>query len=883
MDKSYDPKQHEQKIYKEWEKSGFFNPDNLPGKRTKKFSIAMPPPNATGILHLGHATMLAIQDIILRQKRMQGYSALWVPGTDHASIATQTKVEKIIAKEGLNRHSLGREKFLEKVEKFVAESQSTIRSQIRQMGSSCDWSRERYTLDSGLSKSVQEIFIRMYNDGLIYRGNRIVNWCPRCESTLSDDEVEFKEEQGKLYFVKYPVEDQFITIATTRPETMLGDTAIAVNPGDKRYQSFIGKMARLPLSDRQIPIIADAHVDMEFATGALKITPGHDKDDFEVGKRHGLEVINIFNNNGTINGNGGKYEGLTLLETREKIAADLEKLGLIDKIEDYLHSVGHCYRCEAVVEPLVSLQWFINVNKEIPGRKKSLKELSVEAVRSEKIKIVPKRFEKIYFNWMENLEDWCISRQIWFGHRIPAYYCECGQIVVSLTPPVHCWKCGNDEFKQDPDTLDTWFSSGLWTFSTLGWPEKTSDLKKFHPTSLMETGYDILFFWIGRMILMSQYALQEIPFETVYLHGLVRDKLGRKMSKSLGNGIDPIDMINKFGADALRLSMIIGATAGNDFRLYEEKIAGYRNFVNKFWNIARFILKDAADSSEKLSAKSAPFNLTPAQEKNLTLSDKWILYEFNELIQSVNENMDSYQLSQAGEALFSFSRDKLADWYLEISKIEKGKTEILLYILSNLTKLLHPFTPFITEEIWKKIPEQYRGEQILMVSQWPKKSKINIKKKDIEIFETLQKIVASIRNVRAEYKIEPAKKISALISASEKSIICQGEIIKTLARLEKLEFSKTAVRPKHSASIIIDANIQIFIPLENIIDIKKEAEKLSNELSHLENFEKSLQKELANKNFLNNAPEKIKNQKSEQLETTKEKIKKIKKELEILR
>ena len=876
MDKTYNPKEYENKIYKLWEESGFFNPDNLPGERSQVFSIAMPPPNATGILHLGHATMLAIQDAVLRYKRMQGFKTLWIPGTDHAAIATQTKVEKIIAKEDLTRHDLGREKFLERVEKFVEESRSTIRSQIRQMGSSCDWSRERYTLDKGLSKSVQEIFVRMYNDGLIYRGNRIVNWCPRCQSTLSDDEVKYKEAEGKLYYIKYPIEksDDFIIIATTRPETMLGDTAIAVNPKDSRYKNFIGKMIKLPLSNRLIPIISDDYVDMEFGTGALKITPAHDKDDFEVGKRHGLDVINILNNDGTLNDAAGEFAGLTINKARDNVIKKLESMKLVEKIDDYTHSVGKCYRCDAVVEPLISLQWFIDVDKKIPGKNKSLKGLSIEAVRSGKIKIIPERFEKIYFHWMENLHNWCISRQIWFGHRIPAYYCECGQTVVSLTPPTHCWRCNSSNFTQDPDTLDTWFSSGLWTFSTLGWPEETNDLKTYHPTSLLETGKDILFFWVARMILMSEYALGDIPFETVYLHGMVLDRNGKKMSKSKNTGIDPVDMIEKFGADALRISMLTGTAPGNDFYLNKEKISGYRNFVNKLWNISRFILLNCQNGATAENIRLSQLEPSELSQEKLTLSDKWILSELNLTINCATKNIEKYQLSQAGETLYDFTWNKLADWYLEISKIEGDKDSILRFILDTLLKLWHPFTPFVTETIWNEM----NNSDLLIISKWPKETPIETPAAEIKKqFETIQKIIVSIRNTRAEYKIETKKNIAAIIETSENYISEQSEIIEKMARanISCIKESHCNNYTGNSSISIINEKTRVIIPLEGIVDTQKEKEKALKELASMKSYAKKLEKELSNKNFIANAPEKIVEQKKEQLAKTKEKIKKI--------
>jgi len=878
--KVYNSKEYEKDVYKAWEDSGFFNPDNLPDHCKEPFSISMPPPNATGILHLGHASMLAIEDSIIRYKRMRGFKTLWLPGTDHAAIATQTKVEKIIAKEKLNRHDLGREKFIERVKQYVQESQDTIRGQIRQMGSSCDWSRERYTLDEGLTKTVQEVFVRMYQDGLIYRGKRIVNWCPRCESTLADDEVEHADEDGKLYYIKYPLEDnpeKYLTIATTRPETMLGDTAVAVSPNDERFKNLIGKNVLLPLTDKKIPVIADDHVDVEFGTGALKITPAHDKDDFEIGKRHGLEVINIFDGNGKLNEIAGKYAGSDINEARVKIVKDLEKLKLLEKIEDYKHSVGHCYRCDATIEPMVSLQWFIDVDKKIPGKEKSLKEASIESVRSGKIEIMPDRFKKIYFHWMENLHDWCISRQIWFGHRIPAYYCECGQVVVSLTPPSSCWKCGKNNFQQDPDTLDTWFSSGLWTFSTLGWPEETDDMKLYHPTSLMETGYDILFFWVARMILMSTYALDDIPFKKVYLHGLIKDKEGRKMSKSLDNGIDPIEMIEKFGADALRLSMLIGTTVGNDFKLYEEKIASFRNFVNKLWNVSRFIMSSCDSSSDNV----------PVPDK---LADKWILGELNKTISNTTKYLDSYQLSKAGEILYEFTRDKLADWYLEISKtdISDSKSNMLSYILSTLLKLWHPLTPFVTETIWKEMEH----DDLLMIAEWPTQITLDNQQEYTEQFELAKTIVVAIRNIRACHKIDTKKEIDVIIQSDPPSLKLrtgevtelsedQKNIIEKLART-KITKNDNRQGDSNNAVKIINDTVKIIVPLYDIIDTDQERNRLSTELKSLTEYAEKLEQELSNENFVSNAPEKVIGERKEKLKSTQNKIKKIKEQVSSL-
>jgi len=773
LPKAYNAKEYEDKIYQKWEKSGFFNPDKLKvSKNAKSFSIAIPPPNATGELHIGHAMMLAIQDLMVRYHRMKGDKTLWLPGEDHAAIATQTKVEKILKKEGKRKHDLGREKFLERVEEYVAESRDTIRNQIRKMGSSCDWSRERYTLDEGLTTAVQTQFINMYNDGLIYRGDRIVNWCPRCESTLADDEVEYKKEKTKLWTFKY--DKKFpIEIATTRPETKLGDTAVAVNPEDKRYKKYVGKTYKVNFLGQklEIKIISDKEVDMEYGTGALGVTPGHSALDFAMAEKNKLPVIKIIDEYGRMTKKAGKFEGLKVREAREQVVDELEKAKLISKTENIEHDLSVCYRCGKVIEPLTSLQWFIDVEKKFKRASektgKSIKERSIEVVKNGDIKIIPDRFEKVYYHWMENLRDWCISRQIWFGHRIPVWYRK-KEIKVQLESPGKGWK-------QDEDTLDTWFSSGLWTFSTLGWPDDTKDLKEFHPTSVMETGYDILFFWVARMIIMSTYALGEIPFETVYLHGLVRDKKGQKMSKSLGNGIDPIEVIEKYGADATRLSLLIGVTPGNDVRLYDEKIRGYRNFVNKLWNVSRFILMSVSDGKEIKKQRNREI------KGRLTLADKWILSEMNKTAGDVTKGIEEFQFSRAGEVLYEFTWTKLADWYLEVAKVEGSKDDILIYILTNLLKLWHPFMPYVTEEIWGNL-----SKDMLIVSEWPAVDKKMLDEKSEDEFGRLQGLVTKIRNERASKKIEPKEIIKLKIKSGEFKKLAdeQKEVIEGLGRCE---------------------------------------------------------------------------------------------------
>lgn len=868
LKKAYTAKDHEDQIYKKWEESGAFTPEVDPKK--KPFTISMPPPNATGTLHIGHSVMLAIEDIMIRFKRMQGYSALWLPGTDHAAIATQNKVEKLLAEKGKDRHKLGREKFLKEVKKFVADSQSTIRNQIRKMGSSCDWTRERYTLDEGLSKAVLTVFVRMHEDGLIYRGNRLVNWCPRCESTLADDEVEHKDIQGHFYHIKYPLKDSddYIEIATTRPETMLADTAIAVHPKDKRYKKLIGKTAVLPLIGREIPIIDDEYVDRELGTGALKITPAHDPNDFDLGQKHNLETVNILNEDGTLNEEAGKnYSGLDRFRARKKVVADLETQDFLIKTEDHMHSVGHCYRCGTMIEPFVSLQWFINVDKPaIDG--KSLKEKSIEVVKNGSINILPDRFNKIYYNWMENLHDWCISRQIWWGHRIPVWYCQdCKEVIVAVETPSKC-KCGSKKLKQDEDTLDTWFSSGLWTFSTLGWPEKTEDFEYFHPTSVMETGYDILFFWIARMILMSTYATNEIPFETVYLHGLIRTKTGEKMSKSKPETcIDPLDMIDKYGADALRLSLMIGSTPGNDTRLYEEKIASYRNFVNKIWNSARYVLMNIEEEDYQVTFEDV-------EKSELSKADKWILTRLNEVVESVTQNLEKYALSEAGNEIYDFMWGEFCDWYLEMSKVNKN-TAVLAYVLSKILILLHPFTPFITEVLWENLGQK----ELLIKTKWPEKKKSFPQEK--EEVEVIKNIVTAIRSLRAESNVDITKKIEAVIHGGRHTDLIKEkeDIIKKLSNLGELKINKSGSKVKNALAAVTH-EVEIYLPLEGLIDTDKEKARLSKEIENLKKFLGIIEKKLSNKGFTDKAPKEIIEKEEKKREEILGDLEKIQKQLE---
>lgn len=846
IEKAYEAKKYEDTIYKKWEKSGVFTPKV--DKSKKPFVISMPPPNATGVLHLGHAVMLAIEDILIRQHRMMGESALWLPGTDHASIATQNKVEQLLAEKGLDRHQLGREKFLEEVKKYVENSQNIIRNQIRKMGSSCDWTRERYTLDDGLTNAVQEVFIRMYSDGLIYRGNRIVNWCPRCESTLADDEVDYKECQEKLYWIKYGP----FTLATSRPETKLGDTAVAVHPKDKRYKEWIGKKVMIPgvLGEFEVTVVADEAVDPEFGTGIIKVTPAHSFVDFEIAQRHNLPIKSIIDQKGRMMNNCGKYTGMTTTECRKEILKDMDKIGLVEKIEEYSHNLSVCYRCGTPIEPLVSRQWFINVDKPViseGGKKKTIKEKAIEVVKDGQIQIVPSKFKKIYFHWMENLHDWCISRQIWFGHRIPVWYCEnCDEFIASKSKPkTPCPKCKKTNWRQDDDTLDTWFSSGLWTFSTLGWPEKTADLEYFHPTSVMETGYDILFFWVARMIIMTTYTLGEIPFETVYLHGLIRDKFGKKMSKSSGNGIDPLEMIEKYGTDAVRLSLVIGSTPGSDMRLYEEKIAGYRNFVNKIWNSARFALMNVSEED-----KAIHFNKTHVK----SIADKWILTELQKLIKEVNKDFEKFQLSEAGTKIYDFIWSKYCDWYLEISKGEHKNPAVLIFVLKEFLKLIHPFTPFISEKIW----ESLNKKEMLISESWPEFNKSLVFPKEAKEMEIIHELINKIRSLRSELKVDPSKKIHAIVYAENhiKLIDSQKEIIKKMGILESLELKDKGPKVPDSKAIFV-GDIEAYFPLKDLVDSAKELIKVTKEITQKENFIRSLESKLTNPAFLEKAPKEV--------------------------
>ncbi|MFZ4632049.1 MAG: valine--tRNA ligase [Patescibacteria group bacterium] len=863
LDKVYNPSENEDKIYKKWEESGFFNPDNLSlADNAESYTIVLPPPNITANLHIGHSSMLAIEDLMIRYKRMSGYRALWIPGTDHAAIATQMVVEKRIFQEtGKTRHDLGREKLLEEVWKFLRSTQATILHQTKKMGSSLDWSREAFTFDDDRQTAVNRMFVDMYKEGIIYRGERIVNWCPHCHSTLADDEVEYKEQKAKLYTFKYS-SDFPISISTTRPETKLGDTAVAVNPKDERYKKYIGKEYQVDFCGQSlnIKIIADRNVESEYGTGALGVTPAHSMVDWQMAVLNKLPIIKVIDEDGNIKNNFGKYSDLNAVAARELILEELRLRGLMEKEEDLNNNLSVCYRCDSPIEPLPSKQWFVSVDKKLDRLGgKSLKEKALEAAKKKEIEFIPERFNKRYQDWMENLHDWCISRQIWFGHGIPVWYkgedVYCGEIA----PTEPGWI-------KDEDTLDTWFSSGMWTFSTLGWPDnykdgiKINDLANFHPTQILETGYEILTLWVSRMVMMSFFALGEIPFEKVYLHGTILDAKGKKMSKSKGNGVDPLDAIGEYGADALRLSLLMGATPGNDSRYSSEKIESKRNFINKLWNISRFVLSSIDEKTFTSSLNGEP--------TAKTLADKWILGEMQTLIKNVTERLDNFEFSLAAEDLNEFTWNKLADWYLEIAKVEKDKDAILIYLLRNVLILWHPFVPFVTETIWESF-----NEDILMVAKWPEViEKLEIKNNEINI---IQDIVVAIRNARSENKIEPAKKLEAIIygNGSSSLIKDQEELIKNLKTgISSLEI-KDSGEGVDKAIMIPVGEIEIY--LLGGVDEEKEKERLLKEKINLEKLIKAQETKLGNSEFVSRAPENIVNSEKEKLNNYRQELSKI--------
>ena len=860
--KQYNPADVEDRIYESWVNNNCFGAK--PDESKEPFTVVIPPPNVTGQLHMGHALDETLQDILVRYKRMAGYNALWIPGTDHAGIATQIKVEEALRnEEGLTRYDLGREKFLERVWDWKNKFGDRIINQIKKLGCSCDWSRERFTMDEGCSEAVKEVFVKLYDKGLIYQGNRIINWCPHCITALSDAEVEYEEQDGFFWHINYPVKDsdEVVEIATTRPETLLGDTAVAVHPDDERYKHLVGKMLVLPLVGREIPVVADEYVDKEFGTGCVKITPAHDPNDFEVGLRHNLEQIKVLNDDATINSYGGKYEGMDRYEARKAMVEDLEKLGYLVKVVPHKHNVGQCYRCSTTVEPITSKQWFVKMEP--------LAKRAIEVVKDGTIKFVPDRFSKTYLNWMENVHDWCISRQLWWGHRIPAYYCECGETVVSKEEVQVCPKCGKP-MKQDPDVLDTWFSSALWPFSTLGWPKQTEDLKYFYPTSVLVTGYDIIFFWVARMIFSAMEHTDKEPFKYVFIHGIVRDSQGRKMSKSLGNGIDPLEVISEYGADALRFTLATGNSPGNDMRYYKERVEASRNFANKIWNASRFLLMNLDIDKIELPDKS-----------QLRTEDKWIISSFNSLVKEVTENLEKFELGVAVSKLYDFIWDNYCDWYIELVKprlyekegADKNAQQVLSFILVNSLKLLHPFMPFITEEIFGYLPT---GEDTIMLSAWPKYDEALSFPDDEKRMQLVMDAIRSIRNLRTQMNVVPSKKAKVIIVTPDTELFEGTQMFfeklagasETIIQTDKSDIDENAVNA-------VTEGAEVFIPLDELVDKEKELERLTKEKKKLEDEIKRVTSKLSNAGFVAKAPQKIVDEekaKSEKYQAMLEKV-----------
>ena len=846
LPKVYDPASVEKKVYDMWQKGGYFKGVIDPEK--KPFSIVMPPPNVTGQLHMGHALDATLQDILIRYKRMQGYAALWLPGTDHAGIATQIKVEEELRKnEGLTRYDLGREKFLDRVWDWKNKYGDRIVEQQKVLGASCDWDRSSFTMDETRAKSVRETFCELYEKGLIYKGSRIINWCPKCRTALSDAEVEYKDMPGFFWHIRYPIEDsdeEFI-IATTRPETMLGDSGVAVHPDDERYAHLVGKNAILPLVGRKLPIVADDYVELGFGTGAVKMTPCHDPNDYEVGLRHGLEQILVIDEDAKII-NGGKYNGMDRYEARKAIVTDLDEQGYLVKVEPYNHNVGCCYRCGTVVEPLTSPQWFVKM--------KPLAEAAIEVVKDGRIKFVPERFTKTYMNWMENVHDWCISRQLWWGHRIPAWYCDdCGEITVSRTDACECAHCGSRNIRQEEDVLDTWFSSALWPFSTMGWPEKTPELDYWYPTSVMVTGYDIIFFWVARMIFSGMEQMKEEPFHTVFIHGLVRDSQGRKMSKSLGNGIDPLEMAEKYGADALRFNLITGNSPGNDMRFYVEKCEAMRNFCNKIWNASRFVMMNLTVGDCRLPEK-------------LETEDKWILSKLNQVIKEVCDNMDSFELGVAAGKIYDFIWDSYCDWYIELTKprlngedaaAKESAQRVLLYVLTEILKLLHPFMPFITEEIWQALPHE--GEA-LMIAEYPRFRQELCFPEDEVNFEMVMEAIKAVRARRAEMNVPPSRKSHLIIVTGKAKAFAEGEkFICKLAYASGIHVTDKLPESTDGMVSVITDNARMFMPMAELVDLEKERARMEKELANAKKQLDGQNAKLANENFVSRAPEHVVN------------------------
>ena len=875
--KTYDPKAIEEKLYDKWCEKKYFHAEV--DRSRKPFTTVMPPPNITGKLHMGHALDNTLQDILIRYKRMEGYNALWIPGTDHAAISTEVKVTNQLKEEGIDKKELGREGFLKRTWQWKEEYAGTIEGQLKKLGVSCDWDRERFTMDEGCSRAVEEVFINLYKKGYIYKGSRIINWCPKCKTSLSDAEVEHEDQEGHFWHIKYPIvgTDRFLEIATTRPETMLGDTAIAVHPDDERYKDIVGKQVILPLVGREIPIVADSYVDKEFGTGAVKITPAHDPNDFEVGKRHGLEEINIMNDDATINANGGKYGGMDRYEAREAIVKDLEEQGYLVKVAPHSHAVGTHDRCGTTVEPLIKQQWFVKMEE--------LAKPAINVLKTGELKFVPERFDKIYLHWLENIKDWCISRQIWWGHRIPAYYCdECGELIVDRHVPEKCPHCGCAHFTQDEDTLDTWFSSALWPFSTLGWPEKTEDLDYFYPTDVLVTGYDIIFFWVIRMVFSGLEHTGKSPFHTVLIHGLVRDAQGRKMSKSLGNGIDPLEIIDKYGADALRLTLVTGNAPGNDMRFYNERVESSRNFANKVWNASRFILMNM---KENVTEKP--------DDALLTSADRWILSKVNTLAADVTENMDKYELGIAVQKVYDFIWDEFCDWYVELAKYRIYHAEedpaaancvlwVLKTVLGQALKLLHPFMPFITEEIYSAlVPE----EESLMMSRWPEYREDWAFPRDENVMEHVKAVTKGIRNIRSEMDVANSRKTKVYI-ISEDPEICDGiaalsESVKSLMMANEILIQKTKEGVADNAVSVVVPDAVVYLPLEDLVDLEQEKKRLEKEEERLGKEIRRAEGMLANEKFVSKAPAAKVQEEREKLEKYRQMLAQVKERMAGLR
>lgn len=868
LEDKFNPKNFEEEIYKRWEEKEYFKPSE--DKTKKPYTIVIPPPNITGKLHMGHALDETLQDILIRYKRMEGYNCLWLPGTDHAAIATEVKIVEKLKQQGIEKKNLTREQFLEKAWEWKKEYGGTILNQLKKLGCSCDWSRERFTMDEGLSNAVKYVFIKLYEKGLIYKGKRMINWCPSCNTSISDAEVEFEEEPTHLWHIRYKVkdEDKYLIVATTRPETMLGDTGVAVHPEDERYKDLVGKKVILPIMNKEIPIVADDFVEKEFGTGAVKLTPAHDPNDYAASQRHNLEIIEVFDENWKMGNLVPEYKGLDIYEARKRIVEKLQEIGALVKIEDYTHNVGKCYRCHHTIEPKISEQWFVKM--------KPLAEPAIKAVKDGKTRFIPERFDKIYYNWMDNIQDWCISRQLWWGHRIPAYYCtKCNNIMVTESIPHKCEKCGNTEFTQDEDTLDTWFSSALWPFSTLGWPEQTEDLKYFYPTSTLVTGYDIIFFWVARMIFSAIEHTGEVPFKDVFIHGIVRDSLGRKMSKSLGNGIDPLEIIEKYGTDALRFSLVLGISPGNDIRYMPEKLESAANFANKLWNASKFVLGNL----EEIDYDTMP--------QKLCYEDKWILSKLNKLIKETTINLNNYDLGVWTQKVYDFIWGEFCDWYIEMvkprlydkeNKTREAAQYTLNKVLGDSLKLLHPIMPFITEEIYTKL---YNNDESIMISSWPQYSEeFNLAKEEKQI-EKIKQIIIGIRNIRTNMNVHPAKK-STLIFVTENDeemIIDSQEFIKKLGFADKIIVQGNKNNIPQNAMSVLSEELEVYLPFDELVDIEEEKKRLQGEKQKLEAEVERASKMLSNPGFVNKAPEnKIKEEK-EKLERYKQMLENVEERL----